>query len=193
MRHGPLARDWRWRSGTRRRYRPRVSELRIRISRRNDGGSVLHCTRADGSVTWQRQRGAQASFFPLHDLTYYAIEHTLGYRRGFYGLIADGWEIADTEGKGPRGPLPDEAIEVEHFVGAMDLERAGAASWSAEDFNAQAATFAAAAGRAAPRPVTDEELSRVRSCARELHARWSRTAIGASMELEFDRGEDAPP
>lgn len=167
-----------------------MSALLIRITRRNDGASVLHCARADGSVTWQRQQGAQAAFFPSHDLTHYAIERTLGYRRGFYGLIAEGWEIADTEGKGARGPLPSDAIEVEHLVGAMDLERAGTVCWTADALNAQAATFAADGGRPAPRIITAEELARVRSCARELYARWARIAPGESLELAFDRGED---
>lgn len=167
-----------------------MSELLIRMTKRGDGASVLHCERADGSVTWQRQEGAQASFFPVHDLTHFAIERTLGYRRGFYGLIAEGWEIADTEGKGARGPLPSDAIEVEHLVGMMDLERAGAACWTADALNAQAVTFAVDGGRPAPRLITDEELARVRSCARELHARWARIAPGESLELMFDRGAD---
>jgi hypothetical protein len=45
------------------------------------------------------------------------LETELGFGRGFFGLIAEGWEIEDTTGKGARGPLPDEAKLVEHIVG----------------------------------------------------------------------------
>jgi hypothetical protein len=39
-----------------------------------------------------------AAFFALHDLTDFAVESTLGFRCGFYGLAAQGWEIEDTTG-----------------------------------------------------------------------------------------------
>ncbi|MDF2775439.1 MAG: hypothetical protein K0S86_4940, partial [Geminicoccaceae bacterium] len=69
--------------------------LRIRIKKNADGSAALTCIRADGSVTWQRQEGAQGRFFPRHDLTHFAVETTLGHRRGFYGLVAEGWNITD--------------------------------------------------------------------------------------------------
>jgi hypothetical protein len=148
---------------------------------------VLECRRADGSTTWQRQHGRQAAFFPLHDLTHYAVETELGFRDGFYGLVAAGWDIPETDGKGPRGPLPAEALAVEHLVGMLDTERPGGAEWTAADINAQAARFAAAGGRAAPRALTDAELSRVRTRVRELFDRWTRLAPGETLALPFDR------
>jgi hypothetical protein len=165
-----------------------MAELLVRITKRADGGSVLRCERADGSATWQRQEGHQARFFQLHDLTHLAIESTLGYRRGFYGLIAEGWDIADTEGKGARGPLPSEAVEVEHLVGAFDLERAGAADWTADALNAQGVELAANGARPAPRPLTDDDLARVRDRIRELLGRWASLAPGETMAVAFDRG-----
>src|SRR5215207_7563384 len=68
--------------------------LTIRIKKNADGTAALTCTRADGSVTWQRQQGTQGMFFPRHDLTHFAVETVLGHRRGFYGLVADGWDSA---------------------------------------------------------------------------------------------------
>src|SRR5579862_7984108 len=98
--------------------------LNVQIVKRADGGGVLRCMRADGSVTWQKQKTQHAEHFALHDLTHFAVESTLGYRRGFFGLIAEGWEIEDTTGKGSRGALPPEAGEVELIVGMFDMERA---------------------------------------------------------------------
>lgn len=104
--------------------------LKIEIVKRADGIGVLRCTRDDGSVTWQKQT-RNAAHFALHDLTHYAVERSLGYRRGFFGLIAEGWEVDDTTGKGSRGALPDEALEVERIVGLFDAERNSGERWSA--------------------------------------------------------------
>ncbi len=50
--------------------------LTVQIAKRTDGSSVLRCTRADGSVTWQKQT-RHAMHFALHDLTHFAVESTL--------------------------------------------------------------------------------------------------------------------
>jgi len=164
-----------------------VPELLITITRRTDGGAVLRCVRADGTETWQHQRGRQAAFFPLHDLTHLSVESTLGYRRGFFGLIAEGWDIEDTGGKGERGALPAEAVVVEHLVGSFDLERAGAVHWTAASLHEQASLFAAGRGLPPPPPLDDATLDRVRDRIRELHHRWIGTPPGQTLELTFDR------
>lgn len=33
--------------------------------------------------------------FPAHDMTHYAVETTFGYTEGFFGLVADGWDMSD--------------------------------------------------------------------------------------------------
>src|SRR5688572_21044751 len=97
-----------------------ASALTVNLVARPDGRAVLRVVRADGSSTWQVHDGPQAAFFPFHDLTHLAVETVLGTRDGFYGLLADGWDIADTGGRGARGPLPPEALLVEHLVGLLD-------------------------------------------------------------------------
>src|SRR2546430_3915906 len=87
-----------------------MNDLLIRIKKKSDGSAALSCLRPDGSVTWQRQNGQQGRFFPLHDLTHYAVEAVLGHARGFYGLVAEGWYLADFGNPWPRGPLPPEAL-----------------------------------------------------------------------------------
>src|SRR5580693_10474042 len=103
--------------------------MRVQFTRRTDGSGVLRCVRDDGSVTWQKN-DRHAAFFAVHDLTHFAVETVLGYRRGFFGLIAQGWDLDDTTGKGARGVLPAEAIEVEKIVGLFDSERASSVLWS---------------------------------------------------------------
>ena len=150
--------------------------LSIQITKRSDGGGVLRCVRADGSVTWQKQTARQAAHFALHDLTHFAVETTLGYRQGFYGLIAAGWDVEDTTGKGARGPLPPEAGEVEQIVGLFDTERAGGQIWTAEEFNGFS-----------PRAMTLEEIQRVRARRSELFKQWFAIDPGAALELQYSR------
>jgi hypothetical protein len=157
----------------------------IEITKRTGGSATLRCKRADGSIAWQKQDGPNARFFPLHDLTHYAVETVLRSTHGFFGLIADGWEIDDTTGKGARGPLPDEALAIEQIVGILDAERASDTALSASEFNKYSAEYAALHGTPPPNTLTDEQLGRVRSLRDEMHQRWFLLAPGETVELSF--------
>jgi hypothetical protein len=166
----------------------RTPELCIQFTKRGDGAVVLRCTRRDGSVTWQRH-DKHAAFFSFHDLTHFAVETSLSLRQGFYGLLADGWDIVDTTGKGGRGKLPPEAVVVEHLVGLFDRERAGGAPpLKAADFNAQVQQYAGS-NIAAIRVFTDAELLAARSRIDALHKEWVATATGSTLELSFNRAD----
>jgi hypothetical protein len=162
-----------------------MPELRIQLTKQRDGGSVLRCVRADGSSTWQRQEGRHASFFALHDLTHYAVETVLGFQRGFFGLVAEGWDIRDTTGKGARGPLPAETVLVEHIVGFLDAERGSGALWSAAEFNEQLALASRDRGLLAHRALTEADLAGIRARRREVFGQWAALAAGESLELVF--------
>ena len=165
-----------------------VPELRVQLTKRRDGSAVLRAVRRDDSVTWQQQSGTRASFFPFHDLTHFAVETTLGLRQGFYGLIADGWDIDDTTGKGSRGALPPEAILAEHVVGLFDRERIGGASLlTAAEFNALVEQLVATGRIRVARAFTDAELTATRQRIDALHQQWATVAPGGALELSFDR------
>jgi hypothetical protein len=163
------------------------SAVLIEFTKRADGRTVLRGVRADGSITWQRNDDEHARFFPLHDLTHYAVETELGFSQGFFGLIAEGWNIEETTGKSARGALPHEALEVEYIVAAFSAERAGGVIATAAEFNQLAATFASAKGMRPPRLLSDEDLARVRARFDELAAKWRSLSPGATMELAFPR------
>ena len=167
----------------------RHPDLEITFTPRSDGSVVFRATRADGSATWQRHEGVRATFFPHHDLTHYAVETVLGARDGFYGLLAAGWDVADTGGKGARGPLPAEAVLVEHLVGLLDTERVGGAPpLRAAELAMQLETLRAS-GRIATTPaLTDALLLDVRHRAAELQDTWARSAAcGEVFTLTFAR------
>ncbi len=165
-----------------------MPDLTIRLKRHADGSASLTCTRADGTVTWQRQKGSLALVFPAHDLTHFAVETVLGYRHAFYGLVAEGWEISDFAMPWPRGPIPVEAREVELLVGLFDGFRRGNDDWTTAEFNANAQQLAADSkfgDQLTPRTLSDEDIVRVRAGRNDLIARWTATPPGDSLEIVF--------
>ena len=158
--------------------------MQITLEKRKDGSVVLRLTRSDGTTDWQMQQGPNAAFFPLHDLTHFAVETELGIRDAFYGLVAAGWTIAET-GEGKRPGMPANALFVENVVGTLDAERASGSRWTAAEFNENTARFAAQGGRPAPRLLTDDELARIRKRRAELFEAWRSLESGASLELQF--------
>jgi hypothetical protein len=167
----------------------------IRFKRHPDGSASLTCVRDDGTSTWQRQNGSLGQVFPPHDLSHFAVETTLGYTRGFYGLIAEGWDIADFAKPWPRGPIPVEAQEVELIVGFFDTDRRSFGQMSEAEFNDHAERYVAARKSAkggslgAPR-LTAARIDAVRQRRGELLARWGALNPGEVLELKFgERGD----
>jgi hypothetical protein len=163
-----------------------MSRLTVRIKKNTDGSAALSCTRADGSVTWQRQLGAQGMFFPRHDLTHFAVETVLGYRKGFFGMVADGWDISDFAAPWPRGRIPEDADPAELIVGFLDTERASGTRWTANDFNDKASLYYRDHGlRSTPPTLTDDHLAQIRKRRAELFEQWDAVRPGDALELDF--------
>ena len=165
-----------------------MPDLIIRLKKKSDGSSALSCVRADGSTTWQRQEGQLGRFFPLHDLTHFAVESVLGCRRGFYGLLAEGWDITDFGKDERKGHVPADAAIAEAIVGFFDLERATGERASADDFKWKVDAYCEAQGL--PRlslAVTDDQVGRIRALRADLFARWDALPAGEVLELSFDR------
>jgi hypothetical protein len=163
-----------------------MPELTIRIKKKTDGNAALSCVRADGSTTWQRQEGAQGAFFPLHDLTHYSVETVLGFRRAFYGLVADGWDLSTFGEPGTKTRIPEEAGLAEVIVGFFDVERATGIVSSADDFNWKIQSYWE--HNALP-PIsfrmTDDALARIRALRGELFAKWRALPPGETLQLAF--------
>jgi len=165
--------------------------LTIKFTKRRDGSVISRFERDDGTATWQRKEGVQANFFAAHDLTHYALETTLGYRSGFYGLVAEGWDLSDFGTPWPRGPLPADAEPAELIAGLFDGERATGERCSAAEFNEKIALYYETHGLKDPAMLTQEELDQIRKVTRELRARWAAVLPGDSLEVTFDPNQPA--
>jgi hypothetical protein len=163
-----------------------MPDLTIRIKKKTDGNAALSCVRADGTTTWQRQEGVQGAFFPLHDLTHYCVETVLGFRRAFYGLVADGWDISSFGQPGTKNRIPEEAGLAEVIVGFFDLELATGIVGSAEDFNWKIQSYWKDNGLP---PIsfemTEDALTRIRAIRGELFDRWRALPRGETLTLTF--------
>lgn len=164
-----------------------MPDLVIRIKKKTDGSSALSCLRPDGSVTWQRNEGQQGRFFPIHDLTHYAVETVLEHRRGFYGLVAEGWDLTDFGAPWPKGRMPADMDPSELIVGFFDAERAVGVRWTAAEFNEKCASYFTQHGLFGGCSVTDQELERIRVFLGELIVRWRAVPPGETLELAFER------
>jgi hypothetical protein len=158
----------------------------IRIKKSKDGRTALSCVRPDGTVTWQRQEGGQAAFFPRHDLTHYAVETVLSQRKGFYGLVASGWDFSDFGSPWPRGRLPVEANISEIIVGFFDLERSSGEDLPLEDLNEKLTQYCAANAIAGFEELSEDDISRIRQKREELFARWAGVEPGETLEVPFE-------
>lgn len=169
--------------------------MRLRFARGKDGSpNVLTCFRDDGTAAWM----PLDDFFPLHDLTHYAVERTLGYHDAFFGLIARGWDIRDFTDKA-RDPvtggvvksvLPPEAVWTEYIVGTLDAIRALIHSGAVEPDTTETLFYEMiAANRNAldiPLPeVAPQRLHAILHLRDELAGQWQRLAPGEYLEREF--------
>lgn len=172
--------------------------LTLHFKKRPDGGAALTLVRADGSRTWQRQ-DRHAAFFAFHDLTHFAVETVLDARRGFYGLVAEGWEFEEFGSAAQREPLPDEALWVEELVALLDLSmdegEAPSRPLDAASCNRVTDERARAAGREPWRAVDDSELRRIREFRDRLLSQYAAVPAGETFVLNFpgDEGRSGGP
>ncbi len=109
-----------------------MPELQILFAKAKDptAQDVLTCMRSDGSRTWSKLDAV----FPIHDMTHYAVETELNAKDGFFGLIAQGWDITDFGIPEKRAKMPLEALWVEHVVGIVWTEYVTGDSGSYPEF-----------------------------------------------------------
>jgi len=158
-----------------------MSELKIRFTRGKDKKDVLSAVRSDGSQTWQHQHPG----IPAHDLTHFAVESTLRLKNGFYGLLAQGWDITRLIDRDVRSILPPEGLWVEFVVGLVQTERLAPEPLSAAEFNNLLEKEKENFGLKYDRHLSDDELSSIRQVFLENYSKWRALQPGESLSLIF--------
>lgn len=153
----------------------------LTLSLRKCDPPALTIRRPDGSSTG----AAVHPYLPLHDLMHLCVEEALGFRNGFLGLVADGWDLADFSAPGAVARLPAEAQVAETIVGVLDLVRAG--SLKAGDIEAAVEQALAGQGLALQRPLGQDELEGALERHRRFAAAWAALEPGASLQATYTR------
>jgi len=148
--------------------------LRLRFKKKNDGTAVITAVRPDGTSTYH-SIGDADDYGPIHD--FYVVESYFGFSRGFYGLLAEGWNIDDFE-TGARGPIPADAALPERLAGAVSMNVATPHRYSASDINFTVGQDA----------VTESQLSEMERTLANLCSQWRALPPGETLELEIELG-----
>ncbi|MCG8407282.1 MAG: hypothetical protein MI923_18955 [Phycisphaerales bacterium] len=156
--------------------------LTIRLTKRPDKRPLLTCVRRDGSTTM-----AEIAPGPVHDLIHYAVETTLGFKQGFYGLVAGGMDIQDFDvpGADRKFDIPDEANYTEFIVALLQVEFLDGKPLT--DFNAELQRSIQNARKpfSLPPPLTDEQLATIREKSADLIRQWSTLPPDGTLELSM--------
>ena len=166
-----------------------TSSLRIHIKKGRDSRPTLTCVRPDGSRTWSQVH----AFFPIHDLTHFAVESVFGFTEAFYGLVRSGWTLEEFSMPGAAARLPPEALVAEHMVALLDLERASGDLMDPAGFTEQLNRALTSQGLAPFREVTGPELAEVRRLRGEMQGRWAALAPGETLEIGFPGAAGTAP
>ena len=163
-----------------------MPRLTFRLKKNADAKSQLILIREDGTHT-AGTIGPADGYGPVHDLTHFAIESTLGIDEGFLGLCASGWEISDFEVRGTPGRLPAEAIFAEVAAGELSRQVLTRQMTSLEDFLwAIDLTFKQHPGGVDRPEITEEKFAVIHAFIAEQWKRWREMPANGTIELTYN-------
>jgi hypothetical protein len=162
-----------------------MPSLLFRLKKRADAAAQLTLVREDGTHT-TGPVGSAEGYFPVHDLTHYAIEQTLGLCEGFLGLVASGWEISDFEVKGTSKRLSPETGFAEVAAGELSRQILTRDLSSLEDFlwaiDLTIQQHSSGAGRPS---ITEAQFAAIRELISTEWRRWRELPPNETLELTF--------
>lgn len=151
--------------------------MQIQLKKGRDGPSTLTCLRPDGSRTWHTLH----PFFPEHDLTHLAVEHTIPLPKAFFGLVAAGWNLSDFAEPGASSRLPTESLYAERLVGLLDQERATGHVLGAHEMSELLTTALGTTLHA----LSESELRNIRRRRDDYVAQWNAIAAGDTITFSL--------
>jgi hypothetical protein len=162
-----------------------MPSLLFRLKKRADAAAQLTLVREDGTRT-TGPVGSAEGYFPVHDLTHYAIEQTLGLSEGFLGLVASGWEIGDFEVKGTAKRLSHETIFAEIAAGELSRQILTRDPSSLQDFlwaiDLTIQQHSPGPGRPS---ISESQFAVIRELISTEWRRWRELPASGTLELTF--------
>jgi len=155
--------------------------MEISFTKKELNKHVITCKRNDGSVTWMQSD----DFFVRHDLMHYAVETTLNFRNGFYGILDSGINISDFEIPEKRRTfnLSTEALHAESLVGLISTELSQGNFESLQDTIDEMYTINYPAVKA---PAIDNaSISQIKQKYHELILDWLKLPQNQKLVLQF--------
>jgi hypothetical protein len=158
--------------------------LRLRFKKKADAGAVFTAVREDGTST-STTIGDAAGFGPVHDLTHYVVETSLGIKTGFLGQIASGRDI-DHFDRDAKNWLPAEAFVAEAVAGQLSQDAMTRSPLNVVDFNWTVRDVLTRGETAyTPPEITADQLAAMHAKLAELRSQWDALAPNETLELQF--------
>lgn len=161
-----------------------MPSLIFRLKKRADAQAQLTLVRDDGTFS-TGPVGSADGYFPVHDLTHYAVEQTLGLSEGFLGLVASGWEIHDFEVKGTAKRLSAETQFAETAAGELSRQILMRQPSSLEDFVWAVETKVQQHSPGFSRPLNEAQFAAIRETVSTEWRRWRELPPNGTLELRF--------
>ncbi len=159
--------------------------LTVRFYKHHHKPVTLKCIRYDQSETW-------SSLHPnteYHDLAHIAIEEVLGFKKAFYGMVANGVNISDFELPDVQKPealrgsnLPQESIITEHLVNLLTITYFNASDIDPMDYITQAKNILTQHHLPFPDTLTPQNATTIYATYSELINDWNMTEKGTYLE-----------
>ncbi len=161
-----------------------MNTLKLHFKKKQDGSASMTCIRLDGSCTGQKSD----EFFVAHDLCHYVAETTLHLKLAFYGMIAQGWDIADFGSPYPRGRFPEEAlpdlIMGEHYAAVLGYILSGQPEL-AEEYRRQETMRMGQDEIPLAFSISETQWQAMQTRICELIAQWNDLPNGETLILNF--------
>ncbi len=162
-----------------------MPRLTVQLAKRDPKPALLICTRADGSRTI-----GEAIVGPYHDLAHVAVESVLRLRHAFFGMVADGVDLAEFDQPGATAALDfhPEAAYAEHLVNLLQTELGATPRPHPECIAELNRSLRSSRKPGVPPPdlPTATEIALIREHLADLWTRWLALPRGEHLEVALD-------
>jgi hypothetical protein len=158
--------------------------LRLRFKKKADASAVFTAVRDDGTST-STVIGDPGGFGPVHDLTHYVVETSLGIKAGFLGQLAAGRDVRDFD-RDAKNWLPAEAFVAEAIAGQLSQDAMSRHPLNTEDFNSTIRDVLSRGDTVCTPPeITADLLTAMHARLAKLRSQWDALGPNETLELEF--------